>query len=62
MGGFPHPIPPWLGLSPRPCVSTVASSAYWVNKPVYITKNKSRDDLSEHLHFGGDRHIFVIFF
>ena len=61
-GGGSAPHNPWPELRPRPYVSTVQTSAYWVNKSVYKDENKSRNNFSEHLHFGGGRHILVYFF
>ena len=50
----------WQELRPRPCVSTVASSTWWVIKPLYKIKNKSRNNFTVQLHFGGD--TFLQFF
>ena len=59
--GDPFPIPSWLGFCPRPRVSIVTTSAYWVNKPVHKIKNKLSDKFIEHLHFASGTHIFASF-
>ena len=40
LGGAPPATPLRLGLSPRPRVFAVASTAYWVNKQVYKNEYK----------------------